>query len=86
MAVRKIEGKLLPVRYKKHTIRGKSGRPRVATVSCPKFGKSCSLDVCLEQKHKDPDTGIIGTVPCDHFGGVEFGYIICKHPKAGGEV
>lgn len=85
MTVRKIDGKLLKAWYKKHSKPGVQGKVKMLVVVCPKHGKVCAVDnVCLNEK-KTRGEGIKYFERCDFWGGMEFGYIICNHPKAGGE-
>ena len=73
----------LKVWYKKHTKRGgKHGKVEMLVVQCPKRGKVCGVQNVCCGKHSERDHHI--TINCDFYGGMEFGYIKCNHPKAGG--
>ena len=82
MAVRKIDGKLLKAWYKKHSKPGVRGKSKMLVLNCPKFGKVCAaMTVCLNEKYKTDDA-VIHRRHCEFYGGLEFGFIICTHPKA----
>lgn len=73
----------LAVRYKKHSKQGQQGKVRMLVVLCPIFGKTCAVKhVCVERKQSKPPGVTLHRAPCKYYGGVEFGYVICNHPKA----
>ena len=80
MAVRKIDGKLLRADYRKHSKPGVRGKSKMLVVNCPKLGKICGVPNVCYGKRSERDHDI--TIHCEFYGGMEFGYIICTHPKA----
>ena len=63
--------------YKKHKNR-RHQRVRMLVVKCPERGGVCGVpNVCLAVNAADS--------PCEFYDGMEFGYIKCNHPKAGGD-
>jgi hypothetical protein len=69
--------------YKKHSKPGVQGKVKMLVVRCPKHGKVCGVPNVCYGKRSERDHSI--TIHCEYYKGMEFGYIKCNNPNAGGE-